>query len=73
MSMANKEGLLKSFLNFLKQKNSNFDFEIKDPKITKEKDRIDLTIRDDEFAALLKIKYLMHLIRPHNWQGTSTG
>lgn len=48
--------VLESFLSLLKEKNPNFDFIIENPKIKTEKDRIDISIFDNNFAIIIENK-----------------
>ncbi len=48
--------LLENFINYLKTLNSYFDFKIIKPKITSEKDRIDLLILDEDYALIIENK-----------------
>lgn len=52
----NNYEILESFLNYLKTIKSNFDFFIEHPKITSEKDRIDLQILDKTYALIIENK-----------------
>ncbi|WP_010662938.1 PDDEXK-like family protein [Marinilabilia salmonicolor] len=49
--------VLKSFLDHLEKKKPSFHFKIKKSEITTEKDRIDLLIRDEDFALIIENKF----------------
>lgn len=53
----NEYEILQSLLDYIKQKNKNFEnIKITNPKITQEKERIDLWVRDEKYAIIFENK-----------------
>lgn len=53
----NEYEILQSLLDYIKQKNKNFEnIKITNPKITQEKERIDLWVRDENYAIIFENK-----------------
>lgn len=48
--------ILQSFLEFVKTKKNSFQFQNKNPKITSEKERIDVCIEDENYAIIIENK-----------------
>lgn len=52
----NEYEILQSLLDYIKQKNKNFEIKITNPKITQEKERIDLWVLDENYAIIFENK-----------------